>query len=963
MNPHQELAAPTAAQPDSLPADNAPENLPHTIGSESVGLLYERADKDLLITLISAGVLAFVTSGVVDYAAATGWLAAVVAISALRYLLLLAYRNRRTQGGRARFWRNLFSAGAFGSGIVWGGSSLLLFAPESIAHQTFLAFVLVGVAAASAAALATSLTTVVVFLAATLLPISVRLLLQGAEIQMAMGGMIMVFFPFLLSAAWWIRGSVHTALTLRHENTGLSENLASAAARAEHAGERLQGEIQKRGGLERQLRQAEQEMERASRSKGDFLATISHEIRTPMNGILGALELVSEMRLGKAQRELVATARDSAESLITIINDVLDFSRIDAGRLELEEIDFDPRRLVSEVTALLGKQAEAKGLQVSCKISSRTPGSLRGDPTRLRQILNNLIGNAVKFTARGGITVRADVVRNTPASVLLRFEVEDTGIGMSPEVQAGLFQPFTQADGSMRRKFGGTGLGLSISKQLVDLMDGKIGVQSVKGRGSTFWFTVYLAKPARGVRRQRKDLSGIRLLVLTDNRELKAGLGTDFRRWGMSFEFTATGTETMAKLQSSAQIGDTWTYDAVIMDAESVAAELLPLISEIRSNSHLTGTVLVVIGKKPGELETLEGVADACLAPPLKAQALFDALSSLVEGPEFPHIFDIDARDDDEAETLMLDEPEPVMDAMPAPEKPVGVRKEFHGHLLLAEDNPVNQKVAKSMVERLGLSVELAEDGQQAVEAVMNGSHDMVLMDCQMPTMDGFQATRAIRRIEKDHHLERIPIIAVTANAMEGDREHCCLEAGMDDYLAKPFKQGILRDMLARWLPEEAAGRPATTPPERTVAMQEQALPTDTTPSRAPAEGGNPVTETDLMSEANPAAGPALDRRTLEELKEIMEDEFDDLVQTFLKDAPLLIYEIRDGIQARDTEAVWHAAHALKSSSANLGALQLPVLAKELELLAKAGQRSGSVELLKQMAEEFKRVRRGLRAL
>ena len=1087
MKPHQEIsddrATPTEGQPDSSPVDNRQEDLSHIVRRESVGLLYGQIDKGLLSILISAGVLAFVESSVVDYTAAAGWLGAIITVSALHYMLLLAFRNSQSRERRTLFWRNLFVACTIGSGIIWSSSSLLLFAPESIAHQTFLAFILVGISAGTTTVLAPSLTTVVVFLSITLLPISVQFFLQGSEIQIAMGGMIIVFFLLLLSAAWWAHGTVRTSLTLRHENTHLIEYLACAKDRAEHANERLHSYIQERKQIEQQLKKAKEEAERASRSKGDFLSTISHEIRTPMNGVLGTLELVGEMPLGKEQRDLVATAYHSAESLITIINAVLDFSKIEIGRLQLEDIDFDPRRLVSEVTALLGKRGKAKGLKIACEISSKIPGTLRGDPTRLRQILSNLIGNAVKFTERGRILVRTEVVRNTPASVLLRFEVEDTGIGMSPTAQADLFQPFTQADGSMVRKFGGTGLGLSISKQLIDLMGGKIGIQSEKGQGSTFWFTVYLAKPARVDRRHRKDLSRTQLLVLMDNQELKARLSTDFSRWGASFEFTTTGAETMAKLKSSAMIGDTWTYDAVIMDAESKPAELLPLISGIRSNSSLTGTVLVVIGKRPGELEAVEEVADACLAPPLKAQALFDALASSVEEPAFPGIFDTGARaDDDQAETLLLEEPELAPNAVPAPEKPAQER--FHGHLLLAEDNPVNQKVAKNVVERLGLSVDLANDGKQAVEAVVNGTYDVVLMDCQMPAMDGFQATRAIRRIEKSQNLKRVPIIAVTANAMEGDREHC-LEVGMDDYLAKPFKQRILRDLLARWLPEEATGRPVVAALDRSGAVAKQALQADTTPSRAQAEGcilvaednqvnlgltramleqleygvdvvsnGREVIaavkqrrygailmdcempdvdgfeatreirrieqqkntshtplvgltrhteksdherylqagmdavltkpiqrdrlaqtlseclsglqasmEIDLMSEKNSATGPTLDKRTLEELKDIMEDEFDDLVQTFIKDAPTHIYKIRDGIQAHDTKAVWYAAHALKSSSANLGALQLPVLAKELEMLAKAGRLSGAVELLKQIAEEFKRVRNELRAL
>lgn len=1081
------VALPSGVQSESSPVDELRKNLSGEILGDAIGLLYDQLAKGLLATLIAAAILALVASDVADDQVVVGWLGTVVAVTVVRYSLLLAYRHSRTRETHPVFWRNLFIVGTAAAALVWGSTSVLLFIPESIAHQAFLAYTLAGVSAAGAVVLAPSLAAVAVFLSFMLPPLAVRFLLQDSEVQIAMGGMMIVFFLFMLSVAWRVHTTMLSSLALRHANLYLVEYLSGAKDRLETANQKLQSEIEERRKIEKQLEKARDDAEQASKSKGDFLATISHEIRTPMNGVLGALDLVRDMPLGTEQRDLVATAHSSTESLIAIINNVLDFSKIEVGRLELEDIEIDLQRLVSEVTGLLGKRANEKGVQIAYSVSPEVPDTLRGDPTRLRQILNNLVGNAVKFTHQGKIDVRIGVARNTASNVLLRFEVQDTGIGMSPAVQASLFQPFTQADSSMARKYGGTGLGLSICKQLVEFMGGRIGIESETGKGSTFWFTLDLAKQAHAVRHRRTDLRGALLLVLTANRELKTKLATDFSRWEASFEFAATADEAMGKLRSSAEIGGAWSYNALIVDAESEPERLLPLASEIRFDKGLTGTLLVAIGTALGEQEALEAAVDVCLPTPLRAQALFDALAGLIEEPENSGASGAGAAAvTDRAEPIVLPPPHRPSDARTdagAAEKPT--LPQYRGHVLLAEDNPVNQKVAKHVMERLGLSVDVANDGNEAVEAVAKGTYDVVLMDWQMPNMDGLQATQAIRRIEKDENRKRVPIIVVTANAMEGDRERC-LEGGADDYLAKPFKKEALRDSTIKWLPEESSSDPDS--PEDPVPLElEQTWDTDDSADRskgagrilvaddaavnrklagamlerlgynvdlvadgreaiAATEAGGydavlmdcempeidgfeatreirrieqqcgtlripilaltghtetsdrerclqagmddvltkpikrdtldqtlrnhisplqTMTEAKAMNETKPesANGAALDQSIVSELKDIMEDSFDTLVQAFLEDAPTRIYAIRDGIQARDIEAVRMAAHTLKSSAANMGAMSLSEQAKKLETLAREGKLSGSVELLKQMAEEYKRVGSELKAL
>ena len=535
--------------------------------------------------------------------------------------------------------------------------------------------------------------------------------------------------------------------------------------------------------------------EEASRAKSQFLANMSHEIRTPMNGILGMTELLLDTPLSETQRRFADTVHRSGESLLGIINDILDFSKIEAGKLALEQIDLNLWQLIEDVGELLAEPAHVKGLELVCRIGDDVPEYVQGDPGRLRQILTNLAGNAIKFTEHGEVIIEVRRAENAtnhaergvafssaadPDGTRLHFSVKDSGIGIAADAQGRLFQPFTQADNSTTRRFGGTGLGLAITRQLVQMMGGEMGVQSSLGAGSTFWFTMCLPHAANNLTApERSDLTGMRVLIVEDNITNRVVLEHQLSSWGIGADCEENGQHALDRMRAAAAIGTP--YRLALIDGKLPGLNGIELARGIKAEAALAGTAIVMLTS----LTLHDGIwraagIDVCLSKPVRRA---DLLRAIVQ-----------------TTGVAYEAP-----AIAGGGSAVPIRDGRKPRVLLAEDNAVNIALALAMLNTYGCDTEVVGNGAKAVEACAQREFDLVLMDCQMPEMDGFEATRRIRAREAASSGGlHIPVIALTANAMEGDRGRC-IAAGMDDYLSKPFKRDQLYQMLARWLDQESA--------------------------------------------------------------------------------------------------------------------------------------------------------------
>ena len=642
--------------------------------------------------------------------------------------------------------------------------------------------------------------------------------------------------------------------------------------------------------------QARRETERAReaalaavQAKARFLANMSHEIRTPMNGVLGMLEMLAHTALTQQQRDYVDTAHGSADSLLTIINDILDYSKIEAGKLDLEHIPFDARLAVEDITTLFTARAQSQGIELACFVPVDVNTRVVGDPTRLRQVLGNILGNAVKFTRRGEVVLEVSREPGAAGQSLLRFTVEDTGIGMTPAQVQGLFQPFVQADGSTTRRFGGTGLGLAISKQLVELMGGEIGVESTPGVGSRFWFTLpFETQGEEPADAESGGLDGQRVLAVDDHTTNLTILGHYLESWGVDYVTTPDPAEALELLHAGAREGRP--FDMALLDMQMPYMDGLDLGRHIKSAPDIAATRLLMLSSLgQGQDELKEAGFLYSLTKPIRQSTLYDTLVCMRQaGPGRAA--------------------EPPAVARPVP------RERLTGRVLLAEDNTINQRVALGMLSRLGLEVSVVDDGAAAVARATEAPFDVILMDCEMPVMDGFEATRILRQHPALAD-RRPPVIALTANAMAGDRERC-IAAGMDDYIPKPIRMEGLRETLARWL-----------------------LPL---PSSA-GEGGPPPEI------------PPVEPGVLEILRGLVGEGFVRMLDRFEDRSSELVEELDYALQHADAASVAARAQELQATAAQLGAGPLRDLCVELADLAREGDLARGPGILTTLRREHVR--------
>jgi signal transduction histidine kinase/DNA-binding response OmpR family regulator len=572
----------------------------------------------------------------------------------------------------------------------------------------------------------------------------------------------------------------HTEARLRQRTDALRESEA-----------RVTTYVQELEQKNRDLDRALVEAQAATQTKSAFLAVMSHEIRTPLNAIMGCNGLLLDTPLTPEQQDYAEDVQRSSEALLDIINDILDFSKFEAGGLTFETVDFDLRTTVEEALDLFAKPAQRKGLELGCLLHAEVPTALRGDPGRLHQILINLIGNAVKFTQQGEVMLHVTRSRESAERTLIEFAVVDTGVGIAPEIQEHLFKPFTQADTSTTRQFGGTGLGLAICKQLVEQMGGQIGIESTLGQGSTFRFTVWLTyQQTRATPLPRGSLAGRRVCIVDDNATNRRILEQYAFQWGLRSVTASDGYEALALLKGAAAQGDP--FDVAILDLQMPRMNGLELAQSIKSDPQLTATPLVLLTSMGvrGQAEQAKQVGIAAyLTKPVHRADLYDCLTMIV-----------DRLDHSSPDVLEVEATSRPRDMLVTRHVIKEAARAARARILVAEDNIVNQKIAVRHLEKLGYRADVVANGLEAVDAVARIRYALVLMDCQMPELDGWEATAMIRKEEGARGSHRLPIIAITANAMPGDRERC-RKAGMDDYLAKPVTLEEIRVVLARWIP------------------------------------------------------------------------------------------------------------------------------------------------------------------
>jgi signal transduction histidine kinase/CheY-like chemotaxis protein/HPt (histidine-containing phosphotransfer) domain-containing protein len=756
-----------------------------------------------------------------------------------------------------------------------------------------------------------------------------------ADLVMPVAVALLVVAAAIFAVVWWaIRAEVETPAVI------MPATVTQARA-LEFAPEELRRQLDTLRHTQGELLVAKQAAEAAMMAKGEFLAPMSHEIRTPLNGVLPLLELVLSTKLAADQRDYLATAYASARELLRIVDAILDYSKLDAERLELETTGLNLRELVDSVAQLMQRNADAKNLRLTVTIDPNVRLAVRGDPVRLRQVLTNLVSNAVKFTERGGVQIHVSKRNETRDHHEIVFAVRDTGIGIAADVAAKLFRPFSQADASTTRVFGGTGLGLAICKRLVDLMQGRIGVKSEPGKGSLFWFSVPLLKAVGDVQ-VRRDLDGLRALALVDDEIVSRRVQSFGSTLGVEITPVRQSADALAGLRASANMGERWRHALLMIDAAPFRTAYPALVRNVLKDTSL-GHVRVLL---------FHGADATELAPDPRVRVLAGAFSEEIVRAAMEQMFGVQESKFGHADGP----PPPAVLELGGDADPQATT--LQGRVLLVEDNPVNRRVAQRLLEMQGLEVTAVTDGRDAIERLEREPYDAVLMDCLMPIMDGYTATRTWRARERATGDGHLPILAMTANAMAGDRERC-LASGMDDYISKPLDRTALLQMLRRWLP------PAESKAD-SAAVAPVFAPLSNAPVSSPFDRGEAAqreTAPAPSAPVAPAAAHALDASIIRDLLDTMGDEFGDLVRVYLEDAPQRLRELELAAAAHDASGQVSPAHTLKSSSANIGATALSDFARRIEHTARSGIAISPAEIAGGIRREYDRVAVELSAL
>ena len=812
------------------------------------------------------------------------------------------------------------------NGLLWGSVvGLVSFAPSHEIQELVL-IACVIVTAGSVAIVPMTTRVRLAFLMLALVPLTLFFAFQFTIMGALLAAALLAHLAYCAHSGELANLTTNNAVAQRFANAQLLTEISASKQKTEQLNIRLNEQLAMQRDVETNLLAAKEQAELAARSKADFLANMSHEIRTPMNGVLGMTELLLGTEMNRKQRHFARTIHRSGEALLNTINDILDFSKIEAGKLELQSLVFDLRLLIEDVGVMFADRAQRAQLELQCIFPPEAHSIYLGDPDRLRQILTNLVGNALKFTSRGEIVVRAQIEAPTAGTSVIHLDVRDTGIGIKLEHQERIFDSFAQADNSTTREFGGTGLGLAICKKLAALMGGHIGVRSEPGRGSTFWFTCALpqAEPTMINRRRpaRLLLLDRRILVADEHPLSRNALLSQLEVWKARVVGVTSGAAALAHMELAAKAGEP--VELLIFDRK-IAPNALEFAATLRRNTRIPRPSIIVLGTIDNLAETgqwFDAGISSYLSKPVRQSELYDAIADA------------------------LDLTRPLTETMQemALQTTRASLPRFSARVLAAEDNPVNQELVRLLLENLGCRVTLVGNGQEAVTAITDlpldallDPFDLVLMDCQMPLMDGFAATAAIREYElRENISSRIPIVALTANALEGDRERC-LAAQMDDYLAKPFTQRQLAATLERWLPvaphldatgnfDSAAFSPAS---QRTQAKQSPL---------------SPAALDKISALQRPGAPSVLNR----------------VIELYLAAAPPLVAQIQTAVETWNAEQLEAGAHSLRSSSANLGATRLVEICRELETLGRERKVENAGSKLTALKEAFLAVQAAL---